>query len=77
MSNLICGRTLDLDVLHPTDRMCGSYAGASRVAGPEGPIHVHVRVRPSDDSCLGVSWSRNGDSDSGRLPVGAILDCYV
>ena len=77
MSNLICGRTLDFDLLHPASRMCRSYADTSRVVEPEGPIHVSVRVRPSSDSCLGVSWGRSGSPDAANLPVGSILDCYV
>jgi hypothetical protein len=77
MSNLICGRTLDLDLLHPTDRMYRSYAETSRVVEPQGPVHVSVRVRPSGDSCSGAPWSRRGDPDVGGLPIGAILDCYM
>jgi hypothetical protein len=77
MSNLICGRTLDFDLLHPTDRVYGSYADTSRVVEPAGPIHVSVRVRPSTDSCPGASWFRSGASDLGSLPVGTLLDCRV
>ncbi|MBP7049994.1 MAG: hypothetical protein KBE65_03175 [Phycisphaerae bacterium] len=77
MSNLICGRTLDLDLLHPTDGVGGWYADCCRVVEPQEPIHVHVRVRQSGDSHGVIQPAGRTVPDCGKLPVGSILDCYV
>jgi hypothetical protein len=76
MSNLICGRTLDLDLLHPTDGVGGLYTDCRRVVEPQEPIHVHVRVRQSSDS-YGDIQPTGRTTDHEKLPVGTILDCYV
>ncbi len=77
MVNLICGKTLDFDLLHPTDGMCRPYVNRSCVAEAQEPVSVHVRVRRPGGSFAGLQPACDSNPDFGKLPVGAILDCYV
>jgi len=77
MSNLICGRTLDFDLLYSAHRVYRPYADSSRAVEPGEPIHVDVRVRPLDDTGVCASWSRSGSLDPRTLPIGSNLDCYM
>lgn len=77
MLKLICGTTLGSDLLHPADAVYRSCSNTSRVAEPEEPIHVSVRVRSSDDSCPNTSRSHNCRLNPGTLPVGSNLDCFL
>lgn len=76
MSNLMCYQLGDRGLLHPADRMDRCYGDGFRVVEPQEPIHVRVRVRQYGSS-FPQAARRRGKSNSGHLPVGTLLDCYV
>lgn len=76
MLSLMSCQPVDRDLLPPGGCMRGFGAEGPRVADPQEPIHVHVRVRECGDSTLGL-WRGSSRPDMGRMPVGTLLDCYV
>jgi hypothetical protein len=77
MLNLICCQSVARDLVPPVGRMRGLGVEGPRVADPQEPIHVRVRVREYGDSALGAPQGRSTRPDLGRMPVGTLLDCYV
>ncbi len=63
-SNLICGTHRSRGLRLPS-------------AEPQEPIRVQVHVRRSADTLPEIRRSRTDAPELSRLPVGAILDCYV
>ena len=62
------------------DSTCGphqSYGPSACGVGPEEPIHVQVRIRQYGDALPEIRRCRTSGPNLGRLPVGAMLDCYV
>jgi len=77
MLKLICGTTPGSDLLYSADAVYRSCSNTSRVAEPEEPIRVSVRVRSSGDAYPNISRSHSCRLDSGTLPVGSNLDCFL
>jgi len=63
-----------LDLIHGSERPCRSHA--SRLP-PQEPIPVQVRIRQYADVLPPVQQPSAGNLDLGRMPVGAVLDCYM
>ena len=62
------------DSIWETPGSCELYVPG---AEPQEPIRVRVRIRWYADTPLEIRRIRTDTPDLSRLPVGAILDCYV
>jgi hypothetical protein len=71
---LIGGNAVDFRGLDSTYGPQRSFAPTPR---PQEPIPVQVRVRPYADVLPEMTQVRVGGPNLGRLPVGAMLDCYI
>jgi hypothetical protein len=77
MSNLIRCQPVDRGLSHLIHLMDRCYEDSFRVVEPQEPIHVRVRVRQQGGSVPEVARRRSRKPDSGQLPVGTLLDCYI
>jgi hypothetical protein len=62
------------------DSTCGqhrSYGASAADIQPPEPIHVQVRIRQYGEALPEVRRGHASGPNLDRLPVGAMLDCYV
>lgn len=62
------------------DSTCGphrSYGSSACGVQPQEPIHVQVRIRQYGDALPEIRRGYASGPNLGRLPVGAMLDCYI
>ena len=62
------------DSMRGTHRSRGLYLPGVE---PQEPIRVQVRIRRYADTLPEIRRLRKDSPELSRLPVGAILDCYV
>ncbi len=70
----------DVTDFESSDLICGTYRSHGLYlpsAEPQEPIRVQVHVRRPEDTLPEIRRFRTDTPELSRLPVGAILDCYL
>jgi hypothetical protein len=70
-------KAFDFNGLDSTRGPCRSYGPSVGGVQPQEPIHVQVRIRQYGDALPEIRRGHTSGPNLGRLPVGAMLDCYV
>lgn len=77
MMKLIVGNGTDLQGLDYTSKVHRPFAPGAGDTQPQEPIHVQVRIRQHVDALPELRRTLASRPNTGRLPVGMMLDCYL
>lgn len=67
----------DLQGFGCAPNVCKPFAPGAGDTQPQEPIHVQVRIREYADALPELRRTFASHPNTGRLPVGTMLDCYL